>query len=140
MCFGADGASVLQGSKNGVTQKLQTGYAPHMLGVHYVAHRSNLAATALSDLEMISRLENLLVALHKYFSKSPKRHLALEKLSELLQTKDGKILRQVKTRWISSLEPMKCVLSKYRILLIKMYGDLQEKKLPVREQQRTTRI
>jgi hypothetical protein len=125
MCFGADGASVLQGSKNGVTQKLQTGYAPHMLGVHYVAHRSNLAATALSDLEMISRLENLLVALHKYFSKSPKRHLALEKLSELLQTKDGKILRQV---------------SKYRILLIKMYGDLQEKKLPVREQQRTTRI
>jgi hypothetical protein len=77
---------------------------------------------------MISRLENLLVALHKYFSKSPKRHLALEKLSELLQTKGGKILRRVKTRWINSLEPMKRVLSEYRILLIKMYGDLQEKK------------
>lgn len=95
-----------------------------MMGVHCVAHRSNLAADALSKVEMISRLENLLVALHKYFSKSPKRHLALEKLSDLLQTKGGKVLRRVKTRWISSLEPMKRVLSEYRILLIKMYADV----------------
>jgi hypothetical protein len=99
-----------------------------MISLHCVAHRSNLAIISLSNLEMVSQLENLLQALHKYFSKSPKRHLALEKSSELLQTKGSKILRRVKTQWISSLEPMKQVLSEYRILFIKMYADVQDKK------------
>ena len=38
MAFGADGASVLQGKRNGVTNKLQVFHAPHMQGMHCVAH------------------------------------------------------------------------------------------------------
>jgi len=90
MAFGADGASVLQGKKNGVTNRLQVSHAPHMQGMHCVAHRSNLAVQCLSDLEMVSRIETLLSALHRYFSKSPKRHLELQKLAELFETKGKK--------------------------------------------------
>ena len=38
MAFGIDGASALQGKRNGVTNKLHVSHAPHMQGVHCVAH------------------------------------------------------------------------------------------------------
>jgi hypothetical protein len=75
--FGADGASVLQGKRNSVTNKLQVFHAPHMQDIYYVVHRSNLVVQCLSDLEMVARIETLLVVLYKYFCKSPKRHLEL---------------------------------------------------------------
>jgi hypothetical protein len=123
MAFGADGAAVLQGKKNGVTNKLQVFHMPHMQGMHCVAHRSNLTVQCLSDLEMVARIETLLAALHMYFSKSPKRHLELQKFVELLESKGRIILQNVKTRWISMLSPLKRVLSEYRTLLVKMYSD-----------------
>ena len=104
MAFGADDASVLQGKRNGVTNKLQVSHAPHMQGMHYMAHRSNLAVQCLSDLEMAARIETLLAVLYKYFSKSPKCHLELQKLVELLEYKGLSPL-------ISMLSPSKRVLS-----------------------------
>jgi hypothetical protein len=71
---------------------------------------------------MVARIETLLAALYRYSSKSPKRHLELQKLAELLESKGRKILQNVKTRWISMLSPLKRVLSEYRILLVKMYS------------------
>jgi hypothetical protein len=41
---------------------------------------------------MVARIETLLVVLHKYFSKSPKCHLKLQKLAELLESKGRKFL------------------------------------------------
>ena len=55
--FGADGTSVLQGKRNRVTNKLQVSHAPHMQGMHCVAHQSNLAVQCLSDLEMVAKFE-----------------------------------------------------------------------------------
>jgi hypothetical protein len=98
MAFGTDGASVLQGKRNGVTNKLQVSHAPHMQDMHCVAQRNNLAVQCLSDLKMVARIETLLVVLHTYFSKSPKHHLELQKLAKLLKSKDRKILQNVKTR------------------------------------------
>ena len=92
MAFGADDASVLQGKRNGVINKLQVSHAPHMQDMHCVAHRSNLTVQCLSDLEMVAMIETLLAALHKYFSRSPKCHLELQKLAELLESKGKKIL------------------------------------------------
>jgi hypothetical protein len=127
LCFGSDGASVLQGKKNGVVVQIQGAHAPHCQGMHCVAHRTDLAVEVLSELDMVSSVEKLLKKLHSYFSKSPKRHLELEKLSELMVSKGGKILNNVKTRWISMLSPLKRVLSEYRVLLVKMYGDMLAK-------------
>ena len=98
MAFGADGASVLQRRRNGVTDKLRVSHTPHIHGMHCMAHRSNLVVQCLSDLKMVVRIETHLAVLHKYFSKSPKRHLELQKLVELLDSKDKKILQNVKTR------------------------------------------
>ena len=36
--FGANGASMLQRKRNGVTTKLQVSHMPHMQGMHCVAH------------------------------------------------------------------------------------------------------
>lgn len=70
---------------------------------------------------MVSRIETLLAILHKYFSKSPKCYLELQKLVELLEDKVRKMLQNVKSRWISMLSPLKCVLTKYCTLMVKMY-------------------
>jgi hypothetical protein len=54
-----------------------------------VTHRTDLAVEVLSELDMVSSIEKLLKKLHSYFTKSPKRHLELEKLSELMVSKGG---------------------------------------------------
>jgi hypothetical protein len=109
--FGSDRASVLQGKWNGVVVQIQGMHAPHCQGMHCVAHRTDLDVEVLSELNMISTIEKLLKKLHSYFSKSPKQHVELEKLSELLHLKGRKILNNVKTRWISMLSPLKRVFS-----------------------------
>ena len=47
MTFGADGASVLQRKRNGVTNKLQVSHAPHMQGMLCVVHQSNFVVQCL---------------------------------------------------------------------------------------------
>ena len=106
---------------------IQGMHAPHCQGMHYVAHRTDLVVKVLSELSMISTIKKLLKKLHSYFSKSPKRHLELEKLLEPLHLKSRKILNNVKTRWISMLTPLKRVLYEYRVLIMKMYTDVQMK-------------
>jgi hypothetical protein len=95
--------------------------------MHCVAHCTNLAVEVLSEFEMVSAIEKLLKKLFSYFNKSPKWHLELEKLSELLQSKGGNFLNNVKTWWISMLSPLCRVLSEYRVLLVKMYTDMHAK-------------
>jgi hypothetical protein len=76
---------------------------------------------------MVYSNEKLLKKWYSYFSKSPKQYLELEKLSELLMSKGGKILNNVKAHWISMLSPLKHVLSEYHVLFVKMYGDMYAK-------------
>ena len=42
--FAADRASVLQGAHTGVAKRVQPSLAPFASGMHYMAHRTNLAA------------------------------------------------------------------------------------------------
>ncbi len=53
----------------------------------------------------------------------PKKHLELAKVGEILETKNLKILNNVKTLWVSMLTPFKRVLQKYCPLLLKMAFD-----------------
>jgi hypothetical protein len=55
-----------------------------MHGMHCVAHCTNLAVEILSDLPLVSHVEELIAGLYSYFSCSPKWHIELEKLYELL--------------------------------------------------------
>jgi len=45
--------------------------------------------------------------MYGYFNNSLKRHLEFQGLAQTLETKGNKILKNVKTRWMSMLEPLK---------------------------------
>jgi hypothetical protein len=126
---GTDGVSTFQGSRNGVMVQLQKFKAPYLFGVHCMAHRTNLVVEPLSNLPVVSKIESLCKNIHNYFSHSPKRHLEFTKLAEIVETKGLKILNNVKTRWISLLEPLKRVLGEYKTLIAKMCEDAAVKDL-----------
>jgi hypothetical protein len=50
-----------------------------------MAHHTNLAMQTLLGLHVVICFENLLQTLQSYFAHSPKRHLELTKLEELIQ-------------------------------------------------------
>jgi len=124
--FGADGASTLQDSRSGVTLQIKEKHAPFLIGVHCVAHRCNLAFKALSDLQIFGDIEKLLSVTHAYFGKSPKRYSEFKQLVELTKTKGLKMLRNVQTRWVSLIEPLRRLLSEYKTLIYKMIVDLND--------------
>ena len=101
--------------------------APYMFGVHCMAHITNLIIEPLSNLPLVSKIESLCKSMHSYFLHLPKWHLEFTKLTEIVETKGLKIMNNVKTRWISLLEPLKYVLDKYKTLIVKMY---EESKMP----------
>ena len=127
LCFGADGVSTFQGPKTGVTHQIQSKYAPFALGVHCMAHRCNLAFKTLSQLDIMSRIEGLLQSSHVYFKHSPKRHLEFVKLADVMETKGLKLLKNVKTRWVSLIEPLRRIIQEYRFLIAKMKADSDSK-------------
>lgn len=57
------------------------------------------------------------------FLGSPKQHLEFTKLVEVVETEGLKMLKNVKTRWISLLEPLQCVLGEYKALIVKKAKD-----------------
>jgi len=92
--------------------------APFMFGIHCKAHRTNLAVRALSNLHVVAKIEALCQAMFPYFSHSPKRHLQFQKLAELVETEGRHMLRNVKTRWLSLLDPLKRVMGEYQTLVV----------------------
>jgi hypothetical protein len=62
--------------------------------------------------------------LYGYFNHNPKRHLEFSKLTNVMETKGNKILRNIKTRWTSMINPNKWVVLEYYILLMKMALDI----------------
>ena len=89
------------------------------------AHKTNLAVRTLSALSVVKRIEDMLTSLHAFFAKSPKKHLEFVKLAELMQSKGLKILKNVKTRWISMLSLAVRVMSEYRPLIVKMSVNVE---------------
>jgi hypothetical protein len=107
VCFGTDGVSVFQGYRSGVTQQLKEHDAPFILGMHCMAHHTNLAVKPLSNLPVVSKLETLCQALYTYFSMSAKKHLEFQRLADIVETEGLRMLRNVKTCRISLLEPLR---------------------------------
>jgi len=47
ICFGANGVNVFQSTKIGVTKQMKENYALHSIGVHCMAHCTNLVVQTL---------------------------------------------------------------------------------------------
>jgi hypothetical protein len=98
------------------------------MGFHCVAHRANLTLQSLYDLIFIARLDSFVTNFYGYFNHSPKRHLEFQRLVHILETIGNKILKIVKTKWMSMLEPLKMIMVEYRPLLDVMQQDSNTKK------------
>ncbi len=99
---------------------MRTEQTPYLIGIHYMAHKTSLVVQSLSTMLMVSKLENLLQALYKYFSTSQECHLEFTKLAKIIKTKGLKVLQNVKTRWIGMLQPLKWVGKEYKTFIAKM--------------------
>jgi len=94
-------------------------YALHSIGVHCMAHCTNLVIQTSWKLLLVVWIESLLQYLYIYFAHFPKKHLEI-KILKLMATKENKIFQIVKTRWILMLSLAKKVMMKYKILFVKM--------------------
>lgn len=74
ICVGADGASVMQGNRNGLYIHLQTSVASYMIPIHYMAHRLNLAYKIVSTHTCVAKVEELIDEVYAYFSKISKKN------------------------------------------------------------------
>ena len=124
LCFGSDNVSTFQGSKTGVSTQICEKWAPFSLGMGCCGHRVNLCVQTLSNFPMVSRLESFLQSLYSYFCRSNKRHVELQKLANLMETKGNKILRNNTTRWISMRSPARRALEEYKTLVVKTGMDM----------------
>ncbi|MCO5598189.1 hypothetical protein L7F22_052281 [Adiantum nelumboides] len=122
MCVGCDGASVLQGNRAGLIIRLTLEHAPFVLGIHCMAHRTNLAGKIISKVALVSKIEGVIHDAYNYFSRSPKRLSEYKKEAEGL-SKGRKLLRDVETRWISLYKPILRLYEEYRTLVSKMKKD-----------------
>ena len=92
-------------------------------------YRFNLVVKTLSDLEIISKIEDLVKVVHAYFAHTPKKYSKFHSLALLMETKGLKLLKNVCTWWYSLIGPrLRRVLVEYLALLAKMFADKNNKK------------
>jgi len=125
--FGADGVSAFQGKRKGVSKQLKESWAPFVHAQHCLAHKLNLVYKILSELPIFDACEELLRLTYNYFTHNPKKHNEFQELAQLMETKGLKMLKNVKTRWVSLISPLWRVLSEYRSLMAKMHADRNER-------------
>ena len=61
-------------------------------------------------------------------------------LVDVMETGSLKLLRNVKTQWILVLEPLKCILQKYKTLIVKMGEDAAVKNLNAKDKEASTKV
>lgn len=98
-----DGAAVMTGAKRGVVTRLRAD-RPHVLGVHCMSHRLELAfSDALKSSPMARKVEDLLSGLYSLYHKSGVHRASLKKcfgelnMTSLMPTRVGG------TRWLPHL-------------------------------------
>lgn len=104
MGFGSDGASVNMGKRGGVGAKLKES-VPHLVKIHCVAHRLELAAnTAIKNHSAMKKVQDVLQHIYKHYHYSPK---ALRELNEIGEALEQQVLKPGNlggTRWLPRVE------------------------------------
>jgi hypothetical protein len=77
LCFGRDGVNVFQGGKTRITKQIKDSWAPFSMGVHCVAHRTNLVIQSLTYLVFMAWIKMFMQNMYGYFNHSPKQHLEI---------------------------------------------------------------
>jgi hypothetical protein len=97
-------------------------YAPFMVGIHCMAHRTNLASKVLSKIKLVRKVEYLVQDVYTYFARSPKCYHEYQMIAKGIS--DGlKLLHVVGTRWMSLYKPTLHIFKEYRSIMSKMDND-----------------
>ena len=103
VCLGTDGASVMMGKHAGVAALLRED-VPHLVALHCVAHRLELAILdAIKDAASLQEVKRVLQAMYRYYNNSPK---ALRELREVAQALEMSVLKPntiLGTRWVAHM-------------------------------------
>jgi hypothetical protein len=89
VCLGVDGVSMFQSVKFKVIVLLKTQHAPYLIGIHCMAHKTNLAMQSFSSMPMVSKLENMFWFVYGHCPNFPPNGiLNLRNLLKLWKQKD----------------------------------------------------
>ena len=111
-----------------MSKQLLENWSLYVLQVHCYGHRFNLVVKTLSDLEIVSDIEDLVKVVQAYFAHSSKKYSEFHSLALLMETKGLKLLKNVCTCWYSLIAPLRHVVTEYLLLLAKMFVDKEDKK------------
>ncbi len=95
MCLGVDGISTFSGARFEITILMRTQQTPYFIGIHNMAHWTNLVVKSLFSMLMVSKLEDLLKSLYGHFFSSPKWPLEFTKLAKTMKITRLKVLHNV---------------------------------------------
>ncbi|XP_077977576.1 zinc finger protein 862-like [Glandiceps talaboti] len=127
--FGADGASVMMGRKNGVAALIKRD-VPYLIEMHCVAHRLELGVLkAIKEETFLQDAKDMLQGIYKQYHYSPK---ALRELREIAKTLEESVLKPVNilgTRWIPHLyRAVKALLRNFRVIVVHFQHIVEERK------------
>nr|XP_054763515.1 zinc finger protein 862-like [Lytechinus pictus] len=98
--FGADGAAVNFGRKEGVLKQLEA-EMPWIVGTHCVAHRLELAAKdAYKDTYFTKEIDVILASYASFYRRLPKRVRELNEIADILEESVMRPTRVDGTRWV----------------------------------------
>jgi len=132
--FGADGASVMLGSKSGVAVRLKVKF-PQIVAWHCFNHRLELCvADAVKCCTEINHFKSFLDLLYSTYSMSPKLQRELTECAQDLEIQLNRIGRIFDVRWVaSSSRTVKAVWKSYEALYNHFSGKLTETKIDPKE-------
>ena len=122
-----DGARTMLGSYGGVAAKL-TAYIPHLVVVHCVAHRLQLAVMdSLKTVPFMQQVETTLRALYTYYHSSPKRLSQLKKTAAALEMQLLKLRDINAVRWVASKEQaLQAFLQSWQVMVFHLQDSSNE--------------
>ncbi|XP_062580302.1 zinc finger protein 862-like [Saccostrea cucullata] len=123
--FGSDGASVNLGSKGGVAALLKND-VPHLVIVHCIAHRLELAANnAIKSQKIMKDIQDILTNTYKQYHYSPKALRELRIIADALEEKVLKPTNLHGTRWLPHVQKALAVLLKNFTVIITHFDHIR---------------
>ena len=128
MFFGSDGASVMTGSKSGVSARLRQDQ-PKLLNIHCMAHKLALCTSQASDsVTYLKKYKETLTNLYYHFKHSSLRTTNLAKIEEVLNDKQLKIKEVHSVRWFAFYSALEAVYHSWGALVTYFEQEKQSEK------------
>ena len=118
VALGSDGAAVMVGEVGGVYALLKQDI-PHLIKVHCIAHRLELAfADTVKAIPKLEEAKTMLQGIWKHYHYSPKAVRELKELAETMEVRSYKAVKTDGTRWVPHLKRA------LDVLLLKNYSTV----------------